>query len=64
MALSKPSKFDERWIPLIVTTIGSFMSVLDTSIVNIALPSVLRDFNSSLCLGGARKPPFWSERQG
>jgi DHA2 family multidrug resistance protein len=44
----KPARFDPRWLPLAVTTIGSFMSVLDTSIVNIALPSILKDFGATL----------------
>ena len=40
--------FDPRWLALSVTTIGSFMSILDTTIVNIALPSMLRDFHTDL----------------
>ncbi|HRC62896.1 MAG TPA: MFS transporter, partial [Dehalococcoidia bacterium] len=40
--------FDPRWLPLAVTTIGSFMSLLDSTIVNIALPTILRDFGASL----------------
>ncbi len=40
--------FDPRWLALSVTTIGSFMSILDSTIVNIALPSILRDFNIDL----------------
>lgn len=40
--------FDPRWLPLAVTTIGSFMSLLDSTIVNIALPTILRDFGADL----------------
>ncbi len=40
--------FDRRWLTLTVTTIGSFMSILDSTIVNIALPSILKDFRSDL----------------
>ncbi|MEZ4553613.1 MAG: MDR family MFS transporter [Dehalococcoidia bacterium] len=40
--------FDPRWLPLAVTTIGSFMSLLDSTIVNIALPTILRDFGANL----------------
>ena len=40
--------FDPRWLALCVTAIGSFMSILDTTVVNIALPSVLRDFDTDL----------------
>lgn len=42
------SGFDPRWLPLTVTTIGSFMSLLDSTIVNIALPTILRDFGARL----------------
>ncbi len=40
--------FDPRWLALCVTAIGSFMSILDSTVVNIALPSILRDFNTDL----------------
>jgi EmrB/QacA subfamily drug resistance transporter len=43
--------FDPRWLALCVTAIGSFMSILDTTVVNIALPSVLRDFDADLKQG-------------
>jgi EmrB/QacA subfamily drug resistance transporter len=45
------SQIDRRWLALSVTTIGSFMSILDSTIVNIALPSMLRDFNTDLRSG-------------
>ena len=44
----KPTWRDPRWLPLGVTTIGSFMSILDSTIVNIALPSMLRDFKADV----------------
>lgn len=44
----KPSLRDPRWLPLAVTTVGSFMSILDSTIVNIALPSILRDFHADV----------------
>jgi EmrB/QacA subfamily drug resistance transporter len=44
-------RFDPRWLPLGVTTIGSFMSILDTQIVNIALPDILTHFDASLGSG-------------
>jgi DHA2 family multidrug resistance protein len=47
----KPSWSDPRWLPLVVTTVGSFMSILDSTIVNIALPSMLKDFHSNLEMG-------------
>jgi len=43
--------FDPRWLPLGVTTIGAFMSLLDSTIVNIALPDILKDFHSNLSNG-------------
>ncbi len=54
MAIAQPVRprgFDPRWLPLAVTTIGSFMSILDGSIINIALPSMLTDFHSDLGSG-------------
>ena len=36
---------------LAVTTIGQFMTLLDTNNINIALPSVLKDFDASLSSG-------------
>lgn len=44
----RTSGLDPRWLPLVVTTVGSFMSILDTNIVNIALPKILEEFDSSL----------------
>lgn len=43
--------FDRRWLTLSVTTVGTFMSILDTTIVNVALPSILRDFDAELGQG-------------
>jgi EmrB/QacA subfamily drug resistance transporter len=43
--------WDPRWLALSVTTIGSFMSILDSTIVNVALPSILRDFGAGLQTG-------------
>lgn len=41
-------RLDPRWLPLIVTTVGAFMSIMDATIINIALPTILKDFHSSL----------------
>ena len=43
--------FDQRWLILSVTTIGTFMSILDSTIVNVALPGILRDFHADLSEG-------------
>jgi EmrB/QacA subfamily drug resistance transporter len=38
-----------RWaLPLAVVVVGMFMSVLDTSIVNVAIPAMQKEFGSSL----------------
>ena len=46
-----PKGIDPRWIPLGVTTAGTFMSILDNNIINVALPTILKDFNASLGQG-------------
>ncbi len=51
MALQRFKDMDPRWLALSVTTIGSFMSILDSTIVNIALPSILRDFHADIRQG-------------
>lgn len=43
--------FDPRWLPLGVTTIGTFMSILDNNIINVALPTILQEFDASLAMG-------------
>jgi EmrB/QacA subfamily drug resistance transporter len=44
-------KLDYKWVALSVTTIGSFMASLDTSIVVIGLPSVLKELNATITDG-------------
>lgn len=50
MAVATPARkgIDPRWLPLGVTTIGAFMSLLDSTIVNIALPDILGEFKANL----------------
>lgn len=43
--------FDRRWLVLIVTSIGSFMTLLDSTIVNVALPGIIQDFHSTVARG-------------
>jgi EmrB/QacA subfamily drug resistance transporter len=39
----------ERWLlPVIVLVVGNFMAVLDITIVNVAVPSIQKDFGGSL----------------
>ena len=42
---------DPRWIPLGVTTAGTFMSILDNNVINVALPTILKHFDASLGQG-------------
>lgn len=42
---------DYKWVVLSVTTVGTFMSQLDASIVVIGLPTVLQDLNASIVHG-------------
>ena len=43
-----------RWIgPVLVSLIGAFMSILDTSVVNVAIPTIMNVFNAGTA--GARR---------
>src|SRR5512136_2246317 len=44
-------KFDYKWVALTVTTVGTFMASLDTSIVVIGLPTVLQDLHATIVHG-------------
>ena len=48
MATSQASKSPNKWQVFFLVAIGIFMSTLDGSIVNIAVPSIMRDFDASL----------------
>jgi EmrB/QacA subfamily drug resistance transporter len=39
--------FDKRWLAMLVICLGTLMIVLDTTIVNVALPSIQRDLGFS-----------------
>src|SRR5882757_8853653 len=74
----EPSTQTEKWgLPLAVVVIGMFMSVLDTSIVNVAIPTMQGQFGASpddiswvataytLCLGIVVPTSAWlGERLG
>lgn len=47
--MSNQKKHDERymWLSLFVVVIGTFMAILDTSIVNIAIPKMMTVFGAS-----------------
>jgi hypothetical protein len=49
MAARPPSgwSWPGRWRALTVSLLGAFMTLLDTSIVNVALPSIERDLGES-----------------
>lgn len=42
------NRFSYKWQVLIVVIIGTFMAILDTSIVNVSLPVIMTDFGSSV----------------
>ena len=44
-------KMEYKWVVLTVTTIGSFMATLDSSIVVVGLPTVLKELNANIVHG-------------
>lgn len=42
------SPVKKKWLTFLIVATGVFMSTLDSSMVNIALPLIMKDFNSSL----------------
>jgi EmrB/QacA subfamily drug resistance transporter len=44
-------KLDYKWVALTVTTVGSFMASLDTSIVVIGLPTILKEIGGNITDG-------------
>jgi EmrB/QacA subfamily drug resistance transporter len=44
-------KMDYKWVVLSVTTVGSFMASLDSTIVTLGLPTILKDINASIVHG-------------
>jgi DHA2 family multidrug resistance protein len=48
MALAPTAYSGNRWILLVVVMIGTFMSVLDTTIMNVALPHIMTSFGSNI----------------
>lgn len=48
---AQPRGLDPRWVPLAVTTAGTFMSILDNNVINVALPTILQHFDASLGQG-------------
>jgi len=45
----RPTEY--KWVALTVTTVGAFMAALDSSIVVVGLPTVLKDVNATLVHG-------------
>ncbi len=46
-AAGSPSPKGGRWMPLVAVSLGAFMLLVDVSIVNVALPKMTHDLNSS-----------------
>src|SRR3954462_8077338 len=44
----KVGRMERKWWTLIAVAVGSFMLLLDITIVNVALPDIGRDLNASL----------------
>jgi hypothetical protein len=59
-----PARSDRtRWIALFVVCLGQLMIVLDTTIVNVALPSIQRDLHLSQSnLTSGASPSIRAER--
>jgi hypothetical protein len=45
---SMPDDSNYKWIAAAVVMVGAIMSILDQTVVNVALPSLERDFHTSL----------------
>jgi EmrB/QacA subfamily drug resistance transporter len=48
MIKSFTNRYSYKWQVLLVVMIGTFMAVLDSSIVNVSLPAMMADFGSSV----------------
>src|SRR5512135_3719057 len=45
---SLPKNADPKWSILAVVILGSFMAILDTNIVNVALPKIMASFGTTV----------------
>jgi len=45
------NKMDYKWVALSVTSVGTFMAFVDSSVVVIGLPTILKDLNASIVHG-------------
>ncbi|MBN2676876.1 MAG: MFS transporter, partial [Anaerolineaceae bacterium] len=43
-----PHITSNKWVVLLIATLGFFMVLLDTTVINVALPTFRQEFNSSL----------------
>ena len=44
-------KMDYKWVALSVTSVGTFMAFVDSSVVVVGLPTILKDLNASIVHG-------------
>jgi MFS family permease len=42
------SKYENKWKKFLIVATGVFMSTLDSSMVNIALPTIMKEFHSPM----------------
>ena len=47
MVMAPPFGWNYKWIVAIVFVCGIFMDILDTTIVNVALPTLQREFDTT-----------------
>ena len=43
----RPTPGPSKWLPLVTVCLGTFMLLIDVTIVNVALPSMVKDLNAS-----------------
>ena len=60
----KQTEQANKWAVLVIVAIGVFMATLDSSIVNISLPTIARSFALAVDRQLLRRTPQWGDRVG